>query len=72
MFQAADVVIISKIDLTKACAWNREAVLANIRRIAPNARIFELSSKTGEGMDAWREFLVQQQQAAKARDPLAV
>jgi hydrogenase nickel incorporation protein HypB len=72
MFQAADVVIISKIDLAKACAWNREAVLANIRRIASNARIFELSSKTGEGMDAWREFLVQQQQAAKARDPLAV
>jgi hydrogenase nickel incorporation protein HypB len=60
IFQAADVVIISKIDLAHACGWDRAALLANVGRVAPRARIFELSAKTGEGMDAWREFLLQQ------------
>ncbi len=72
MFQAADVVIVSKIDLAKACDYNREKLLANIRRIAPKAQVFELSAKTGEGMDAWREFLTKQHEQAKARDPLQV
>ena len=70
MFQAADVVIVSKLDLANACEYDREKLLANIRRIAPDAQVFELSAKTGQGMEAWRDFLVQQQQQAKARDPL--
>ena len=45
--------------------------LANLRRLAPKALIFETSAKTGQGMDAWREFLVQQQQERKSLDPLA-
>jgi len=68
MFQAADVVIISKSDLAEACGFDREALLANLRRIAPRARVFETSAKTGEGMQAWREFLVAKQ--GEARDPL--
>jgi hydrogenase nickel incorporation protein HypB len=60
IFQSAAVVIVSKTDLGEACGWNREAALANIRRVAPNARVFELSAKTGEGMEAWREFVTQQ------------
>ena len=71
MFQSADVVIISKIDLAQACDYDREAALANIRRVAPKVRVFETSAKTGQGLDAWREFLIQQQQARKALDPLA-
>jgi hydrogenase nickel incorporation protein HypB len=72
MFQAADVVIISKTDLAQPCAYDREAALANLRRVAPKARLFETSAKTGEGMVAWCDFLVQQSQAGKARDPLSV
>jgi hydrogenase nickel incorporation protein HypB len=29
----------------------------NIRRIAPQAQIIELSSRSGEGVAAWYEFL---------------
>jgi hydrogenase nickel incorporation protein HypB len=61
MFQAADVVIVSKIDLAQACAYDRETARANLRRVAPKAQVFETSAKTGQGMDAWREFLVEQQ-----------
>ena len=71
MFQSADVVLISKIDLAQACDYDRDAALANIRRVAPKARVFETSAKTGQGLDAWREFLLQQQQERKALDPLA-
>jgi hydrogenase nickel incorporation protein HypB len=72
MFQSADVVVISKTDLARACDYDREAALANIRRVAPTARIFELSAKTGEGLEAWREFLLQQHQERKALDPLSL
>ena len=72
MFQSANVVIVSKTDLAEACGYDREAALANIRRAAPNARVFETSAKTGHGMDAWREFLVQKQRERKAQDPLGL
>ena len=72
MFQAANVVIISKIDLAQACAFNRESVLANIRRITPDAQVFELSAKTGEGMDAWLNFLVHEQSERQTQNPLAL
>jgi hydrogenase nickel incorporation protein HypB len=72
MFQSADVVVISKMDLAQACGYDRDTAMANIRRAAPKARIFETSAKTGEGLDTWREFLVQQQQERKALDPLSL
>ena len=71
MFQSADVVIITKMDLAQACGYDRDAALANIRRVAPKARIFETSAKTAQGLDTWREYLLQQQQARKALDPLS-
>ena len=72
MFQSADVVLISKIDLAQACDYNRDTALANIRRVAPKARVFETSAKTGQGLDAWREFLLQQQRERKAMDTLSL
>src|ERR1035441_959009 len=72
MFQSADVVVISKMDLAQACGYDRDMAMANIRRAAPKARIFETSAKTGQGLDAWREFLLQQQQERKALDPLSL
>jgi hydrogenase nickel incorporation protein HypB len=71
MFQSAGVVVVSKLDLATACDYNREAALANLRRRAPKAPVFELSAKTGQGMDVWCEFLIQQHKAMKARDPLS-
>jgi hydrogenase nickel incorporation protein HypB len=72
MFQSADVVVISKMDLAQACGYDRDTALANIRRAAPKARVFETSARTGQGLDAWREFLLQQQEERKALDPLSL
>ena len=70
MFHSADAVIVSKLDLDRACDFNREEATANIRHIAHHARLFEISAKTGTGLDAWCDYLVQQHEAVKGRDPL--
>jgi len=72
LFQGADVVVISKVDLAGACGYNRDLALAEVGRVAPRARVFETSARTGQGMEAWREFLVQQHGERKARDPLGL
>jgi hydrogenase nickel incorporation protein HypB len=64
------VAVVSKMDLATACDFNRESVTTNLRLLAPKAPVFEVSAKSGKGMDAWCEFLVQQHKAIKARDPL--
>jgi hydrogenase nickel incorporation protein HypB len=71
IFHIANAVIISKLDLDKPCDFNRAAALANLQHIAHHAQLFEISSKTGGGMDAWCDYLVKQHEAIKGRDPLA-
>lgn len=58
MFHSADVVVVTKSDIAAAAGFERDAALANLKRISHHARIFELSSRTGEGMAAWLDFLV--------------
>jgi len=70
MFQSAGVAVVSKMDLAAACDYNRETTLANLRRLTPKAQVFEISAKTGQGMEAWNDFLIQRQNAVKTRDPL--
>lgn len=70
IFQAANVVVISKTDLIPACGCDRELALANVRRVAPAARIFETSARTGQGLEAWCDYLVETQQAMARRSPL--
>ena len=71
MFHLANAVIVSKLDLDRACDFQREAATANLRHIAPHARLFELSAKTGAGLDDWCDYLLEQHEAVKHRDPLA-
>jgi hydrogenase nickel incorporation protein HypB len=71
MFQLADVVIVSKLDLAKACGYDRAAASANLRRVSPRARVFEVSAKTGIGMSAWLDFLVERQRARRPGGLLA-
>jgi hydrogenase nickel incorporation protein HypB len=63
MFQAADVVVISKSDLSQPCNFKRELAINNIRQAAPRAKVFEVSAQTGAGMQPWVEFLIQQRQS---------
>lgn len=69
MFQAAHMVIISKMDLAQACSYDRKALRSNLRRVAPQAQVFEVSAKTGQGMDGWCEFLLKQRREHQPRTP---
>jgi hydrogenase nickel incorporation protein HypB len=58
MFKLADVVILTKTDLGEAAGFDREKAVANIRSVAPQARLFEVSAKSGEGLNHWYMFLL--------------
>jgi hydrogenase nickel incorporation protein HypB len=57
MFKTADVAVLSKMDIAEVVEFDREAALDNIRRIAPQAKVFEVSSRSGLGMAEWCGFL---------------
>ena len=58
-FKTAHAVVITKIDLAAAAGFERAAVMAHIAAIAPRARVFEVSARTGEGLESWYDFLEQ-------------
>ena len=58
MFSICDVVLINKIDaLPVFDAFSMERVRENILMRNPNATIIPISAKTGEGVDAWADWL---------------
>ncbi len=62
MFKSADVVIINKIDIAEVVGFDRATALKNITKMVPQAKIFELSARTGEGLEAWLDYLKAQYQ----------
>jgi hydrogenase nickel incorporation protein HypB len=65
MFHSAQVAILNKIDLADACDFDREMALTNLHRVSHHATTFELSARTGAGMEAWCDFLVQRHRALR-------
>jgi hydrogenase nickel incorporation protein HypB len=70
MFQSAGALVVSKMDLAVACDYNRALARANLERLAPSAALFELSAKTGRGMDEWCGYLIGERKKASAREGL--
>jgi hydrogenase nickel incorporation protein HypB len=62
IFNTADVAVITKMDLVAAVEFDAMAVRANIHSVRPGLKIFEVSAKTGEGMESFREFLCDRRQ----------
>lgn len=50
IFHSADVVVISKSDLAEACGFDGPQARGHLARVAPQARIVEVSSRTGDGI----------------------
>lgn len=57
MFHNADVMLLNKIDLLPHLDFDAEKCKEFARRVNPEIRIFDVSSKSGEGVDAWYEWL---------------
>lgn len=68
LYKTADVVIINKIDIAEAVGFDRELAIATIKRVAPQATIWDVSARTGVGMEQWYRFL--EEQIEKKRSPI--
>ncbi len=57
IFKSAHLVLLTKIDVADALGFDRKIAVENIRRIAPQAELIELSARSGEGVDQWYAYL---------------
>jgi len=59
MFQSTDVLLISKIDTVSVFNFDFEALERRVKKLNPTMKIFKLSALTGEGMEAWTDYLLE-------------
>lgn len=64
LFQAADAILLTKVDLIGVLDYNRARVCEDLGRINTRAPLLEISAKTGQGMDLWLAWLREQQASA--------
>lgn len=57
MFQKADLVLLTKVDLIPYLDFDVAAVQDGLARVMPEATLLKVSAKTGEGIDAWLQWL---------------
>ncbi len=57
MFQAADIMILNKIDLLPHVEFDVRRCLENARQVNPGIRVFRLSATSGEGLEDWYAWL---------------
>jgi hydrogenase nickel incorporation protein HypB len=69
IFNTADIGVITKMDLAQAVEFDLQAARDNIQRVRPGMRVFEVSAKTGTGMDELAGFLATR--AAESEKTLA-
>jgi hydrogenase nickel incorporation protein HypB len=60
MFRESRVLLISKVDLLPHLQCNIEKMKEAARSINPDLIIFEISSYTGEGLEDWHNWILQQ------------
>jgi hydrogenase nickel incorporation protein HypB len=53
MFTEAEVVLVSKIDVKPYFDFDEAAFSKAVNGLNPSGKIFPVSAKTGEGLDAW-------------------
>lgn len=66
MFRACELVLINKIDLLEHLDFDLDLFLYNLDAVNPVAQRLLLSAKTGEGTDAFRDWLQRVAEAAPA------
>jgi hydrogenase nickel incorporation protein HypB len=62
IFFKSELMVLTKIDLLPYVPFSAELAKENARRVHPGMEILELSSTTGEGLDAWMNWLERKQQ----------
>ena len=57
MFQVCDVVLVNKIDVLPYFDFDMEKCVEYVHMRNPEAKVIPICAKTGEGMDAWADWL---------------
>jgi hydrogenase nickel incorporation protein HypB len=58
MFRTCELVLVNKIDLLPHLEFDLDGLLYNLDQVHPGVERLLVSARTGEGIDAWREWLV--------------
>jgi hydrogenase nickel incorporation protein HypB len=70
MFRACELVVVNKVDLLPHLEFDLEQLLHNIDQVHPGVEVILLSARTGEGVEAWRQWLARM--ATRERHAVAV
>ena len=59
MFAAAELMVLNKVDLLPHLRFDVQRCIDMVRRVNPTLQVLQLSATTGEGMDAWLDWLLE-------------
>jgi len=59
MFRTCDLVLVNKIDLLAHLDYDLDRFLYNLDQVHPGVERMLVSARTGEGIEAWREWLAE-------------
>jgi hydrogenase nickel incorporation protein HypB len=68
IFHTADVAVVSKVDLAGAVEFDAAALYRNVQAVRPGMEVYDVSAKTGAGIDRWLDLLTSRA-AAQADTP---
>lgn len=68
VYEVSDIVLINKIDALEVFDFDKDLCVKRIKELNPNAKIFFISSKTGEGFEEWIAYLKKSLAEYKSRN----
>jgi hydrogenase nickel incorporation protein HypB len=66
MFNAADLMVLNKVDLLPYLSFDVEKCIEYAQRVNPKLQVMQVSATSGDGMDAWLGWLLSGLETAKA------
>jgi hydrogenase nickel incorporation protein HypB len=69
MFRTCDLVLVNKVDLLAHLDYDLELFLHHLDAVHPGVPRMLVSARTGEGVDRWRDWLVERAGVARAGAP---
>ncbi len=72
MFAAAELMLVSKIDLLPFVPFDRDRCSAFARRVNPAIEILEISATSGAGLDGWYDWIMHRRAHLNTSRPMAM
>jgi len=69
IFQRSDALVITKTDLSPYLNFNADRAIADMQRLAPDAKVFQVTAPTGEGIAELAAWILERRAAANTPKP---